>query len=213
MQLDDSVRRMARDVIAGFDRAADLYCGLSGGWELHKAPEYYCTVKVAEQLADRKGRYATLEQNITETLVWSGGGKSEERTADLPDQGRFDIAVWGPGLTGILGIVEIKEVKFVTYANVKRDVKRVCNALTQTKKLQWGMVALYASLWDGDAKAGEPKSGLERLETRTGIIEERARAHAAEKNLTCSRFTGCPRRLDDEYAGGIGRADVLAFHS
>lgn len=85
MPLDDSIQQLAWDVIAGFDNAAELYHRLSGGWELHKAPEYYCTVKVAEKLADRENRYATLEQNITETLAWSGGGKGEDRTAYLPD--------------------------------------------------------------------------------------------------------------------------------
>jgi len=116
----------------------------------------------------------------------------------------------GPGAQGILGVIEIKEVKFVTYANVKRDIQRVCDALRHTRSLKWGVVAWYATLWDGDAKRREPKSGAERLETRTATIETRAKDIA--KGLVCDRFTGCPRNLDDDYEGGVGRADVLVFH-
>ena len=76
--------------------------------------------------------------------------------ADLPDQGRFDIAVWGPGSTGILGIVEIKEVTFVTYANVKRDVERVCNALTQTESYSGdGCVVCVLVGWEREGRRTE----------------------------------------------------------
>lgn len=208
--LDSELQRLARDVIVGFDNASGLYRTLSGGWEVHMAPEYFCTVKVAENLYMPGSRYVTMEQNITDALRWTGREGAAEPSGELPRHGRFDIAVWGPGSDGILGIVEIKEVKYVTFADVKRDVDRVCEALKQTK-LKWGMVAYHASLWKGDAKTGEPKSATERLETRTATIEESARRRAAEFGLRCTRLKGVDRELDDEYQGGIGRAEVLVF--
>ena len=81
MALDDSMRQLALGVVAGFDDAAGLYRRMSGGWDLHMAPEYYCTVKVAEKLAEPEGRYVTLEQNIADALNWSGrrDGCGEDR--------------------------------------------------------------------------------------------------------------------------------------
>lgn len=215
--LDEPLQQLALDVVAGFDEAAKCYPELSGGWELHMAPEYYCTVKVAEQLSDREHTYVSLEQNIAHALALSGRQTDAEPTDELPDFGRFDIAVWGPGTEGIVGIVEIKEVTFVTYANLERDVKRVLSTLDQTK-IRWGMVAWYASLWDGDAKTRESKSGKERLETRTEIIETKARDAAQEVEcvvgrLKCAHVAGCLRPLKDEYhQGGVGQANVLLFH-
>ena len=46
------LERLARAAIAGFDDGAGCYCALSGGWGVYRAPENYCTVKVAEKLAD-----------------------------------------------------------------------------------------------------------------------------------------------------------------
>ena len=208
--LDESLQQLALDVIAGFEEAAERYPQLSGGWELHMAPEYYCTVKVAERLCDRELTYLSLEQNIAHALAWSGRRTDAEPTDELPNYGRFDIAVWGPGTEGIVGIVEIKEVAFVTYANLKRDVQRVLHTLDQTK-VRWGMVAWYATLWDGDAKTRESKSGTERLDTRTGIIESNARADAQKFALKCAHFAGSPRELGDDQ-GGVGQANVLVFH-
>lgn len=209
--VDDEVRKLAHEVIAGFELAAKLYKDLSGGWEVHRAPEYYCTVKIGEKLYEAGSGYVTLEQNIADTLRWAGGGDARP-TRELPRHGRFDIALWGPGSEGIHGIVEVKEVKFVTFGNLSRDVARVCKALTQTKSLKWGMVAYYASLWDGDAKSGEPKTGYERLKTRTDKIEAHSKARAKEFDLRFARLKGEQHELNDEYKGGVGRAEVLVFY-
>ena len=211
MPVDFSAVELGRDVIAGFDEAADSYVALSGGWEVYRAPEYYCTVKIAEKLAESDSRYVTLEQNIADALKWTRHSATDGRTANLPQQGRFDIAVWGPGSEGILGIVEVKEVQFATYANVKGDVERVCTALNQTETLQCGIVAWYASVWDGEAKSGQPKSGADRLATRTERIAARAADHAACKSLRCEWLSGTHREFADDYQGGVGRADVLVF--
>lgn len=100
-------------------------------------------------------------------------------------------------------------MKYVTFADVRRDVERVCKALKQTK-LKWGMVAYHASLWKGDAKTGEPKSAAERLNAHRHNRRERQTA-AADFGLRCTRIKGVDRELDDEYEGGIGRAEVLVF--
>ena len=207
--MDASLQRLANDVVAGFKDAADHYYCLSGGWELYMAPEYYSTVKVAERLAKANGRYVTLEQNIGDTVRWSGPRQPRpdarpEQNA-LPKQGRFDIAVWGPGDEGILGIIEIKEVDFITYGRVKGDVERVCSALKQTRSLKWGMVAYYGTLWDG-----KEKSGKDRLDTRTQVIEESAMSYVSGKRLQCARVVGTDRLLNDDH-GGVGRAEVLVF--
>lgn len=209
--LEEPLQQLANDAIAGFAEAAELYPKISGGWELHMAPEYYCTVKVAEKLAAPPHRYVSLEENIARALTWSGRPSDAEPTAELPDYGRFDIAVWGPKSEGILGIVEIKEVRFVTFGKLKRDVQRVLRTVKETN-IRWGMVAWYASLWDGDAKTRESKTGIKRLETRTEIVETKARACAQEVGLRCARVPGCPRPLEDEYQGGVGQANVLVFH-
>ena len=91
--LDPELDQLARTVIAGFDDAARAYYRLSGGWEVYRAPEYYCTIKVAEKLAEPGRTYVTLEQNIADALNWSGRSEQSPRTDDLPDHGRFDIAV------------------------------------------------------------------------------------------------------------------------
>lgn len=207
----DEAEKLAHEVIAGFEHAAEHYYRLSGGWEVHKAPEYYCTVKIGEQLYEAGSGYVTLEQNIADTLRWAGANDAQP-TGELPRHGRFDIALWGPGLAGIQGIVEVKEVKFVTFGNLSRDVARVCKAVTQTKSLKWGMVAYHASLWDGDAASGEPKSGAERLKTRTENIEKWSRTRATEFNLRLARVTGRQRKLKDGAKGGVGRAEVLVFY-
>lgn len=94
MPVDFSAVELGWDVIAGFNEAADSYMTLSGGWEVYRAPEYYCTVKIAEKLAERNNRYVTLEQNIADALKWTRHSATDERAAMLPQQGRFDIAVW-----------------------------------------------------------------------------------------------------------------------
>ena len=207
--MDRSLRRLADHVITGFEEASDQYHCLSGGWELHMAPEYYSSVKIAERLAAANDRYVTLEQNISDTVRWSGprqprpDSRSEQKT--LPNQGRFDIAVWGSGSEGILGVIEIKEVDFITYGKIKRDVVRVCSVLKLTRSLKWAMVAYYGTVWDGVRK-----SGKDRLDTRTQIIEESAMSHVSGMRLQCARVVGTDRLLNDDHSG-IGRAEVLVF--
>ena len=214
-KLDESLQQLASAVIAGFEEAAERYPEISGGSELHNAPEYYCTVKVAEQLSGREHTYVSLEQNIAHALAWSGRQTDAGPTDVLPDFGRFDIAVWGPGTDGIVGVIEIKEVRFVTYTKLERDVQRVLGTLKQTK-ISWGMVAWYASLWDGDAKTRESKSGTERLKTRTEIIKTKATKATVDLDrprvaLKCAHFAGRSRCLGDQQ-GGVGQANVLVFH-
>ena len=153
--LDESLQQLALDVIAGFEEAAERYPQLSGGWELHMAPEYYCTVKVAERLCDRELTYLSLEQNIAHALG-SGRRTDAEPTDELPNYGRFDIAVWGPGTEGIVGIVEIKEVAFVTYANLKRDVQRFCT--------RWIKPRSAGAWWRGTPLCG---TGMQRPASRS----------------------------------------------
>lgn len=212
MALEQSLEQLAKEVIAGFAAAAQDYVNISGGWEVYRAPEYYCTVKVGEKLAGRPGTYVTLEQNIQQALDWSVRREGTEQAARLPEHGRFGIAVWGPGTEGIVGIIEIKEVEFPTYAKVKGDVERVCDALKRTENIRWGMSALHASIWDGDAKSGEPKSGADRLEERTENMVAGAKEHAKCLGLKCEWVAGCVREFKDEFQGGVGRADVVVFH-
>lgn len=104
--LDSELQRLGQDVIAGFTNASDRHRTLSGGWEVHMAPEYFCTVKVAENLYKPGSRYVTMEQNITDALRWSGREGEAAPSGELPRHGRFDITLWDPGSEGILGIVE-----------------------------------------------------------------------------------------------------------
>jgi len=202
-----------QDVICGFENAACSYFRISGGWELHRAPEYYSTVKVAEQLAAPPGRYVTLEQSVVDTLNWASGGSKDQRAPELPDQGRFDIAVWGAGETGIIGIIEIKEVEYIRFSSIERDIVRVCDAMSGTA-IQWSMVAWYATVWQGTRRSGKAgKSGAAQLNTRTANIEAKAREYAASWEMTCERLCGAERDLHDEYGGGMGRPELLVFQS
>lgn len=200
----EGLEEITNEVIRGFETAACSYFAISGGWELYRAPEYFSTVKVAERIAKASGRYVTLEQNVSDAIRWSNESEVE-RAPELPDKGRFDIAVWGPRETGILGIIEIKEVEYIRYSIIERDIKRVCDAIGGS--IQWGIVAWYASVWGGSRK-----TGAAQLKTRTQSIEQRAREYAASAGVVCKMVDGdMDRQLNDEYGGGVGRPALLAF--
>lgn len=81
---------MALDAIA---KADGTYRTMTGGWRLHDAPECFLAVELARTIAKYRKRYVTLEQSINDAVRWSKGTPIKGRTGNLPERGRFDIAV------------------------------------------------------------------------------------------------------------------------
>ena len=166
-------------------------------------------MKIGEQVAEPGRRYVTMEQNINDTVGWSGGARFQGKQQNLPASGRFDVAVWGPGSAGIVGVIEVKLGAWFTYTNVGMDVRRVCDALAQAPDLRWGMSAFHFACWQEVSKTGE-----ERLRERMARIVQRARAHAQNKTrLTCTELIGQESPVEDwnGLSGGCAAAAVLVF--
>ncbi len=197
-------KRLARKILDALAAADEAYEAMTGGWRLHDAPEYFATVHIARRIAKYLKRYATLEQNINDAVRWSDGKRLDGNEGSLPPQGRFDIAVWGPGDEGIHGPIEVKVGTGFTYSSVSQDVERGCDALREAPALRWGMVAFYFVCW-----TGKDKSGRARVQDRTTAIVRHAREHAEGEGMSCCEFVGDMMRVDR--GGGRARAAVLLF--
>lgn len=197
---------VARSVLDGFARADAKYRKMSSGWSLHAAPEYYATVGIAGRIA--KSDYVTLEQNVNDAVGWSGGTRFEGKADSLPAEGRFDIAVWRDGDVGIKGVVEVKLGSWFTYENVGGDVRRVCDALGQAKRIEWGMSAFHFACWTEVSKPG-----AERVRERMENIVRRAGEYAEDQDLRCEAFFGERTEVEDWNGldGGCAGGAVLVF--
>ena len=136
----------------------------------------------------------TLERNVREILKAAHGGMG--RPADsLPKQGRFDIVVWN--MWGPNGVIEVKTRG---YSTLLRDVRRVCDAVSNAERIRWGLVAYLYALNDR-----EGKSGSERVADGVSSIAERASRTARLCRCAIRRYRGRSRKR----AGGAWTAEVL----
>lgn len=157
----------------------------SGWW--WPPPEYVATVAITEavhRLEDVK--WVTPEHNVRDTLRQAGGGMGRP-AAVLPRQGRFDIVVWqGSRPKGVI------EVKTRGYSTLQADVKRVCAAIRNARRIDWGLVAfIYA--W-GD---GKEKDGRDRVLDRTDSLVTDAQDLVHGEGMAFARHRGRTRRRDD----------------
>ena len=193
--------RIADKVLDALKLADEKYNLMSGGWPLYYAPEYYATARIAEAIAKDGKRYAALE--VSPNDAFTHKKRNHDGNGSIPKQGRFDIALWGPGATYPVGIVEVKLGTFFTFGSVAGDVVRACDALNQARNLKWAMCVLYFACFDGVSK---PAS--ERVTDRTGTIIERAKAYARSEGMSCRGFSRGPFPQQGQQAS-IGKTALV----
>ncbi|MCY3839130.1 MAG: hypothetical protein OXH09_10885 [Gammaproteobacteria bacterium] len=178
------------------------------GWWLSGGAEYLATVNIAQAIhANVQGaRYVTVEHNIKDTLTHTRGARKRVRQrVRLPKNGRFDVVVWTPK-NHAAAVIEVK-TRTLTWASVRGDVRRVCEALLKFDGLRWGLVAYYMDMEQGPLKSAE-----EKIKTRTLGIANRAKGYAHEKDIRCLRRRGRPRNVEFEDGSAFAwTAEVLVF--
>ena len=206
MTIDSNL--VAHDVLKGFAAANREYADVSGGWQLHFAPEYFATVKIGESISSATGVYVTFEQHRRPALS-SKYGQQATRWSGHRGEKRFDIAVWGPREEGIKGIIEVKLGQWLTYVNMRGDVRRVCDMVANAAHIEWGMSVFYSAYW-----REVDKPGRERLLYRFRNIERRARKDAEQWGLGCRVLCSEPIGIDDfnGLRDGVAAAGVLTFY-
>ena len=129
----------------GVEKSSDIYRKWSGGEWLWNAPEYLITIKIAEKIANIKGKkLITLEDNIDYILDVADAKGADSLSKDIRGDGRSDIIVWWADRTP-RAIIEVKNSVY-GLDKIVEDIRRVQSILNQKKKdsrMQFGIVTFY----------------------------------------------------------------------
>ncbi len=136
-----SIETIIESTLDGIDESIKFYQEWSGGEWLWNAPEYFITVKIAENIAKINGaKYITLEDNVKYVLDLAqqkGKGQASEKARA---NGRSDIVLWY-GNEKPRAIVEVKNAVF-RIKNILEDIERIQDVLEKFT-LQFGLIAFY----------------------------------------------------------------------
>lgn len=137
--------KIIKATLDGIDESMNVYQTWSDGEWLLKAPEYFITVKIAENISKLYGKkYITLEDNVETTLNLA---KAKGTKSDVSRKnGRFDIVVWGKNGRP-RGIIEIKRYVF-RIATIEDDIERIREVLKRKKSkstIEFGLIAFFIS--------------------------------------------------------------------
>ena len=180
-------------------RAQDEYESWSGGAWLWEAPEYMATTGIARAVQRLETvAYVTMENNVRNAIKNARGSVVGRRNARLSPDGRFDVVVWNT--TAPRGLIEVK-TSVGGYSSLRKDVEKLCTALTKATDIRWGLVAYFISL-----AHGERKGAKERLTDRTDEIARRA-TESVPRGFRSERRASTVRVND----GGAWTAEVLEF--
>lgn len=134
-------------------------------------------------------RFVQLEQNARDTRHYGGGTFQGIGHKTVPYRARVDIAVFN-SIPEVKCVIEIKTSN-VSFSNLQADIDKICAVLKNAQSTQWGLVAYYQSLWNG-----EERSARERLKARRHDIFCRAEKYVDKKGFKLTR----PREpIEEEY--------------
>lgn len=134
-----------KSTLDGIDESMNIYQTWSDGEWLWNAPEYFITVKIAENISKIYGtKYITLEDNVETTLNLA---KAKGSTSDVSRKnGRFDIVVWGKKGRP-RAIVEVKRNVYRA-GKIEEDIERIQEVLKRKKStstIEFGLIAFYTN--------------------------------------------------------------------
>ena len=134
-----------KSTLDGIDESMNIYQAWSDGEWLLKAPEYFITVKIAENISKLYGiKYITLEDNVKSILNLA---KAKGTTSNISRKnGRFDIVVWGKNGRPRV-IIEVKKYVY-RVGKIQEDIERIQEVLKRKKSkstIEFGLIAFYTS--------------------------------------------------------------------
>ncbi len=136
------VRQFEEAIHAGIRRAYQDYPVLSE-LDVKEAPEYYLTVKIADELKKLK-LFVDLECSVKTTLKLAGAVQPGPIPTKLRGNGRFDFVAHSLGnKPRFLG--EVKHPVGVI-SRLDKDLERICGVLNhgRSNSFQSGVIAFYA---------------------------------------------------------------------
>ena len=145
---------------------------------LSYAPEYFLTVKIAEEISKiNKNKFITLEDNVEKTLDISNAKGRGKISTGTRANGRYDIVVWWAN-GHPRAIIEVKNcVK--NFKKIEEDTRRICDSLNRkstNSTLRHGLIAFYIdNTYKNNAK--------EKLNKIINKIFEEAKDFVSSKNL------------------------------
>ena len=145
---------------------------------LSYAPEYFLTVKIAEEISKiNKNKFITLEDNVEKTLDISNAKGRGKISTGTRANGRYDIVVWWAN-GHPRAIIEVKNC-VRNYRKIEEDITRICDSLNRKSKdstLRHGFIAFYI---DNTYK----RNAKEQLEKQINNIFDQAKDFVSSKNL------------------------------
>lgn len=167
------IRQFEDAVHEGIRRAYEDYPDLSD-CDVIDAPEYYLTVKIADELK-QLNLFVNLECSVKNTLRLAGVVEAENIRKELRGNGRFDFVAHSiqnkPRFMG-----EVKHPVAVL-SRLDGDLERICGILMcgGVNSFQSGVIAFYAF-----KKKKKALDSLDKL-----IADIKARCTAASSELSC----------------------------
>ena len=141
------------------------------------APEYFLTVKIAEEISKiNKNKFITLEDNVENTLDISNAKGRGKISTGTRSNGRYDIVVWWAN-GHPRAIIEVKNC-VRNYRKIEEDITRICDSLNRKSKdstLRHGFIAFYID-------NTYIKNAKEQLEKQLNNIFEQAKDFVSSKN-------------------------------
>ena len=156
-----------KSTLDGIDESMNIYQAWSDGEWLLKAPEYFITVKIAENISKLYGiKYITLEDNVKSILNLA---KAKGTTSNISRKnGRFDIVVWGKNGRPRV-IIEVKKYVY-RVGKIQEDIERIQEVLKRKKSkstIEFGLIAFYT--W----RTYDAKNAKQKLADKmTTMLEE-----------------------------------------
>ncbi len=153
----------------GLFKAHERYETWSGWW--WRPPECLALYEIADAVHRlEKVYWVTPEFSVRETLSEARVGKGRPPKV-LPKQGRFDIVVWNS--RNPEGVIEVKTRGDTS--PLEKDVERVCNAISRTTGIRWGVVAFMCARDDVESKSGKDRvrERLDKLSATAQTVAER----------------------------------------
>ena len=138
------------DVVAacihGIELAQEKYLEWSGEW-LWRAPEYYTTVSIVQEIDKQTGsKFITLENNAKSALDEAGAKGPGKLHSAIRGNGRVDILLWWKNGKPRAPL-EVKR-QVLKLRTIKSDLTRISEMINHRNKdssLEFGAVAFYAS--------------------------------------------------------------------
>lgn len=145
-----SIAAIARGAVNGIVKAQRAYEKWSGGEWLWRAPEYFATVFVAQEISKLDGsKYVTVEHGANAAIVDAGARGRGKLHHKIRAGGRFDILLWWANETPRAPI-EVK-CQVTRIEKIKADLQRIGNVINRSKQestFQFGVVVFYSSCKD-----------------------------------------------------------------